>query len=753
MVRLFLFVVGIMIWSFCPGQIHGVVVDEHGESIPGATVQLAGGTQGTVTDAQGYFQLWPAEGSGQLVVRSVGFKMYQMDFRYDGKVLALGQIALRASDLNLESVVVTGTLTPVSVSASPVKIEVLTSKHFNTYLPAAASSVMDGIKLINGVQEVVACGVCFTNNISLNGLPGPYTSVLLDGSPVYGSLASVYGLNGIPNMIIDRLEVIKGPNSTLYGSEAMAGVINVITKDPETQPTFSLDWMGTTHTELFGSVGYTYKGDHVSGFTGLNVGYIGEFQDKNHDGFSDVVNMDRWALFSKWKVKMKKAQQLSIAAKLYYEDRRNGVEDFLENRNYRTLRGSASVYGESIYTRRAEIFGTYQFVAGSGLKLDYSLSHHDQDSYYGADRYIARQQIAFSNLIWSHEWRNHQVVSGLTNRFQYYDDNTVATREDQSNQPERQWIPGVFVQDEWQLTSALSILSGLRLDHYGVHGPILSPRLSAKWKSGQWTTFRTNLGTGFRVVNLFSEDHAFVTGQRQVLIIESLNPERSMNGSANANHVFTWGQSQGMLDIDVFYSLFTNKIIPDYDQPGLIVYANAPGHATSRGLGLNWSQEFAIPFSFTSGFTVQRSEMTEWESGNKVRSPLPFAPLWSAVMTANYEMKALALQVGWSARVTGPMYLPEVYDLDVHGMPLPEPRALRSNAFMIHNIQFTRTMSKKLQLYGGVQNLFNYWQPESPMTGYNDPNYPIGFSPSFDTSYAYAPINGREFYLGIQWSF
>ena len=179
---------------------------------------------------------------------------------------------------------VTGTMQPTFVSASPVKIDVVTAKHLNTYIPGAATSVVEGMSLINGVQEVVACGVCFTNSISINGLPGPYTAVLMDGSPIYGNLASVYGLNGIPSMIIDRFEVIKGPSSTLYGSEAVAGVINIITKDPENQPVFSADVMGTSHSESFGNFSVAPSIGKSNGFLGLNYAYINDFDDENNDG-------------------------------------------------------------------------------------------------------------------------------------------------------------------------------------------------------------------------------------------------------------------------------------------------------------------------------------------------------------------------------------------------------------------------------------------------------------------------------------
>ncbi|WP_420578126.1 TonB-dependent receptor [Ekhidna sp.] len=722
-----------------------VQVDNDG--FPGATVRLLDTEYGTITGADGTFTLTDIpEGSYQLEVRSVGFKIIKQEI----SVPSINSLNfdLEESTLTMDEVVVTGTMQPTFVSRSPVKVEVITAKHLNTYTPAAATSVVEGISLVNGIQEVVACGVCFTNSISINGLPGPYTAILMDGSPIYGNLASVYGLNGIPSMIIDRFEVIKGPSSTLYGSEAVAGVINIITKDPSNQPLFSADVMGTSHYESFGNFSLAPKIGKTSGFIGLNYAYINDFDDRNGDGFGDNINLDRISLFSKWDISRPSEKRFTISGKYYYEDRRNGVKEFLENRNYQELRGSNEIYGESIYTYRYELFGTYELATSEKIRLDYSLSTHEQDSYYGADYYQASQDILFTNLIWDKPLKNHQLTTGLTSRYQTYNDNTIATESNGENQPDNQYIPGLFLQDEWSISDHFTALSGLRLDHYEGHGLIPAPRLSLKYKPGEWTTLRSNFGTGFRIVNLFTEDHAFVTGQREVVIEEELQPEESYNFSLNLNHVYTLGASQGMIDIDAFYTYFTNKITPDYSDEDQIRYANTDGFAVSKGIGISIQQELAFPLAFNAGINIQN--VTEKENGEK--REIEFAPSWTGIFTANYQYKPWNLTLAYTARLTGPMALPEVYDLDENGNPLPNPRPTSSSTFAIHNLQVAKDFKNGWSVYGGLQNIFDYVQPWSPLTGTNDPNANLGFSDSFDTAYAYSPIHGREVYIGVSWS-
>lgn len=728
------------------------------EVIPGATVGIIGTAEGTVTDANGSFKLGGLEAENYKVeIRSIGHKPQVIAIDLTENSVEGYLIKMEESVLDMNAVVITGTMQPTFISQSPIKVEVVTAKHVSTYMPAAATGVVESISLVNGVQEVVACGVCFTNSISINGLPGPYTAILMDGTPIYGSLASVYGLNGIPSMIIDRFEVIKGPSSTLYGSEAVAGVINIITKDPSNQPIFSADVMGTSHFESFGNFAFSPKLKNADGFIGLNYAYVNNFDDVNDDGFSDIASMDRISLFTKWNIHRKSEKPFSISAKYYYEDRRNGVEEFLRDRNYKSLRGNGEIYGESIFTNRFELFGTYVFNTAESLKLDYSFSSHFQDSYYGSDYYKADQRIGFLNFIWDKSINKHQILGGLTARYQTYDDNTVATEKVIGsiieNNPDDQFIPGIFLQDEWGLTEDFTLLGGMRMDHYENHGLIFSPRLNAKLKAGDWTTLRANFGTGFRIVNLFTEDHAFVSGQREVVISEELLPERSYNFALNANHIFSIGQSQGSIDVDAFYTYFTNKIIPNYDDPASILYENTNGYAVTKGLSLSISQEYSFPLAMNLGINIQDATETEPDDKgeNQVRK-IEFAPNWSGVFTANYKLKKLNTTIAYTINVTGPMTLPTVFDLDENGTENPNPRPTRSESFAIHNLQMNKKLNANFEVYGGVQNIFNYVQAYSPLIGFNDPNANPGFSNSFDTSYAYGPIHGREFYLGLSWS-
>ena len=695
-------------------------------------------------------------GTYTLYFSCMGYKADSLDVTVSTTNVHLGDVQLKPSSLGLNELVVSGTLRPVHLSNSAVRIEVVNSKQLLKSM--APTNLMESLGMINGVQEVLSCGVCYTNAISINGLPGNYTAVLIDGSPLYGNLASLYGLNGIPIQILDRYEVIKGPNSTLYGSEAMAGVINIITKDPAKQPDFSADVMVTSHMESFGNIAIAGGKGKWKQFTGLNYGYINDYDDLNQDGFGDMINLDRIGLFSKWSYDMQDGKKLVVNLKGFYEDRRNGVQEYLDDRAYRDIRGNDSIYGESILTERIELFGHYDLPTKKQMRLDYSFSKHIQDSYYGSDGYEALQDVGFGRLTWDERIKKHQLTSGLSLRYQFYNDNTVATSRLEGlksvDAPDLQIIPGIFIQDEWTVNDRLTLLSGMRVDHYNKHGFIPSPRLSGKLKTGKWTNWRVNLGTGFKVVNLFAEDHAFVTGQREVVIQEKLRPEQSYSVSTSVNRIVNIGSSAGSFDLSAFYTHFTNKILPDYSEAGKILYANGKGQTISQGVSLSFSQEFEFPLSYQLGLNALEVFSQEEVNGILEKTPINFSSKWSGNLSVNYRIKKHEIILAATSRFNGPMHLPEVFDFESNGELSDISRPRLSQPFLLQNVQITKVFVKsRFELYAGIANLFNFLPPFSPLVGFNDPNAAPGFSKSFDTAYAYAPFHGREVYLGVRWNY
>src|SRR5690606_19307641 len=242
----------------------------------------------------------------------------------------------------------------------------------------------------------------------------------------------------------------------------------------------------------------------------------------------------------------------------------------------------------------------------------------------------------FGQIYWDKSFGTHHILAGASLRYTLYDDNTPATAsaDGSENEPSETNLPGIFIQDEIQFNPENTLLLGYRYDYDKNHGSIHSPRLAYKWNSfNKRHTLRGSFGTGFRVVNLFTEDHAALTGSREVIIKEQLKPEKSYN--ANLNYVGRFNSDFMNLDFDLtgFYSYFTNKILGDYDvDPNQIVYQNLKGHAISQGISLNLNFSFGFPLRFSTGITymdVFRKEKNEENTEEKIEEW--FAPKCSGL--------------------------------------------------------------------------------------------------------------------------
>jgi outer membrane receptor for ferrienterochelin and colicins len=747
----FLFSTLVPSFALCQtGIIHGRITSS-GKPLEAATVKLLKSSKSTLTDSAGYFKLENVS-RGELVLHAsnVGYKHSTQIVRLTSDTAEVN-LDLVSNKVDLNEIVVTGTLKEVRRMESPVPVEVYTPTFFKKN---PTPNIFDALQNVNGVRPQLNCNVCNTGDIHINGLEGPYTMVLIDGMPIVSSLSTVYGLSGIPNSLVERIEIVKGPASSLYGSEAVGGLINIITKKPGNAPAFSMDVMSTSWRELSTDIGFKLgRADKALSLTGISYFKYGNVVDNNQDRFTDVTLQDRISVFQKWNFARKQNRMFTLAGRYYYEDRWGG--DIRWNKSFR---GGDSIYGESIYTKRYELLGTYQLPFTEKFLLSFSFNDHKQDSRYGTTSYVAEQQISFAQLTWDKSIKSHDLLAGAALRYTYYDDNTVGTATFGKNMPQRTWLPGVFVQDEISLAKKHKLLLGLRYDYNSVHGSILTPRVAYKYSIDDNTIVRLNAGQGFRVVNLFTEDHAALTGSRKVEIVQKLKPEKSYNGNLNILKKFYTSSGNFIgVDLTAWYTWFNNRIIADFNtDPDKIVYDNLNGHAVSKGLSLNVDMNFLSSLKVMLGATLQ--DVASFEGGKKEYQLLTekYAATWSV----SYKIRSAGIALDYTGNLYGPMKLPVLGPLD--------PRRDESPAWSLQNIQLTYEKIKSLEIYGGLKNLFN-WTPNrnNPfiIARTHDPfdrqvEYdadgqikatPLNpYALSFDPTYLYAPNQGIRFFLGVR---
>ncbi|MEO9892609.1 TonB-dependent receptor [Aurantibacter sp.] len=722
-------------------------VSDGDSTIPFANVYLDNTAYGASSDEQGNFILKNIPiGEYTLKAKSLGYLNYSKKISVaKDKTIT---IVLTPTSEQLEETVVTGTLKAVRRSESPVPVEVY-SPTFLKKNPTA--NIFEALQNVNGVRPQINCNVCNTGDIHINGLEGPYTLVLIDGMPIVSGLSTVYGLSGIPNSLIEQIEIVKGPASSLYGSEAVGGLINIITKNALNAPrvaadAFMTDW-GEYNLDVGAKIDISQK---TSLLLGINYFNFDNPIDNNGDNFTDLTLQDRISIFQKWNIKRDENRIFSVAGRFFYEDRWGGELQWTPD-----YRGGNEIYGESIYTTRWEILGKYQLPLKEKLMLSFSYNDHAQNSVYGDVAYIADQRIGFTQLTWDKKVGNNDLLAGAAMRYNYYNDNTTATTT-----ADEVVIPSLFVQNELNISKQHSLLLGMRYDYDKRHGNIWTPRAAYRFKVSDNDIIRINAGTGFRVVNLFTEEHAALTGARDVIVTEELDPEQSFN--VNLNYLKKIYSSNGIyanIDASVFYTNFSNAILPDYDtNPNQIIYNNLDGKSVSQGISINVDVNFPSGLKLLLGGTLQDVSQTE----NGITSRQILTESYTGTWNIGYNFRKIDLSIDYTGNIYGPMRLPTLGEND--------PRKDYSPTWSIQNIQFTYKGIKDFELYGGVKNLLD-WTPNNgnpfiiarahdpfdknvtfdnngdAVATANNPN-----ALTFDPSYVYGPNQGIRTFFGVRYS-
>jgi outer membrane receptor for ferrienterochelin and colicins len=657
----------------------------------------------------------------------------------------------------LDEISVLGTIKEVNRLENPIITDVYDKKFF-TKNPTP--NLLDMMDRMNGVRSQVNCNVCGTGDIHLNGLEGPYTLIVLDGVPIVGGLSSVYGLSGIPSFLLDRIEITKGPASSVYGSEAVAGVIHAFTKKPTKNPEIQVQNFTTSHLESNTDLGINFLlGKKIHSFSSLNHFYNHLKLDQNGDNFTDIPMQHRFSAFQKFQFERKDKKIFTVNGRYLQEKRWGGELNWNEN-----FLGGDSIYAEAINIKRGELNIMYQLPVKEKILIVTHLNFHQQRSFYGTTQFDANQELAFFQATWDKNIKNHQFFSGITYRETHYDDNTVLTQSSDSipiNEKLITRIPSAFWQHDLKIKEKATILYSLRADYHSEHKFIFTPRLAYMHKLSDKLQLRIHAGTGFRIVNLFSEDHASLTGSRQIVITENLNPERSKSINASISYLKKIKQNLNFeMDVQGFYTYFSNRIIPDYlTNSTQIIYSNSSGYAQSLGTSIDFKLIKNNHFYFQTGITFM--EVNSVENGIKEQQLL--TEKVSGNYTFSYSFQNFPLTIDYTGNVVGPMRLPILSELD--------PRPEYSKAYSIQNIQFTYKTKKEIAFFGGIKNILN-WTPaknipfliarssdpfdkgvETTSEGTILATSSNPFALSFDPAYVYAPNQGIRFFVGFRMTF
>jgi outer membrane receptor for ferrienterochelin and colicins len=649
----------------------------------------------------------------------------------------------------IHEMVYTGTLKEMRKDDFAIPVEIYNQEHF---LKNNVTNLYEAIAMVSGIQANIDGAIDGSGDIEINGQDGPFTLVMIDGMPVSSGNAGLYSFAGIPIGMIERIEVIKGPASTIYGSDAMSGVVNVITKNPEHVSQFFGDVRATTYGETNAEVGAQIPAGRATGMVNVSVYDMNTRWDKDHDGYTDIPLTNRATLFTKWTFRNKYKKLSSVFGRYLFENRLGGQLAY-----NKSLIGSDSVYGQTSRTNRYEIFGNFALpLEKLDMTVQASYTDHRQDSWYGAQPFFNEERNARLQYTYDNKTRNiSDLTVGACYRLYWYNDNLHNPADTAagvlSHWPLVNHYIAAFIQDMIHVNKNNEILAGIRYEYNTLYaGNAICPRFDYKWMDDSHADIlRYSIGTGFKTPDIFIDDTYAYQNGKFIVINGDIKTEYCYGTQLDFERKV---HKNGNFDIDgnVFFNTIINKIEADINsRPDAVVYTNDGTVNIFYGLNLKTEMNFNFPLRATVAFTLLRNvDLSKNAAGQIVYDQVVNAPKFTSTYTVSYTFEKPAVTLDWTGLINSPMLLNTEND---------DYRSLTSPWYCLMNIQVTKKFKDGIEIYGGINNLLNF-RPQNVLIGANDPfnknvsdlnTNPHNYT--FDSSYIYAPNEGILGFIGLRW--
>jgi len=758
-------------------NIYGHVVSGS-EHLPFVTISIKGTTIGVTTDATGHYRLLDLPvGHLTLTAQFLGYKPQSIQVVIQkGESIEI-DFELEEDILGLEEVVVTADRSESNRTEASTIVNSITPKLFDI---TQSVNLSEGLNFTPGVRTENNCQNCGFTQVRMNGMAGPYSQILINSRAIFSGLAGVYGLELIPASMIERVEVVRGGGSALYGSNAIAGTINLILKDPINNTfEFGIN-SGLTGVGMKGAgdpaadFSANFNSSVVSDDNNTGMALYGFYRDRkpfdaNGDSYSEIASLKNTTIGTRLFHRFGSRGKLIGDFFHIVEDRRGGNKfDYIEHEAdiaeslKHKITTAALTYEQ--YFRDTDLFSVF----ASGQRVH-------RDSYYGANKslkdYGNTQDFSYTlGTQYKANFVNSNIIMGIENTGAWLTDKKLGYLDVENALIENgfiQSIPhtenvvvadqttnttGIFAQYEYQWEK-LQVSAGARFDHYEVadkenadalnSGNVLSPRLTVKYDVFDYLQARMSYSQGYRAPQIFDEDlHIETTGSRKVIHENSPNliQETSHSYMASLDFNKEIGQVYFGLLLEGFYTKLNNPFANEYSAPdadGTVIYTriNAEKGAFVSGLNVEINVVPTRDLSFKGGFTFQQSKYEEAQEFNEtkfLRTPNEYGYL-----TADWQAtKNLGLSA--SGDYTGKMLVP------YFGTTIENPEAgeLRASG-TFYDIGFKvrydiKMKGATIQLFSGVKNILNAYQDDFDNGVNRDPGY------------MYGPISPRTIYAGIK---
>ena len=692
------------------GRVALTVVTEAGVPLEGARVTA--GERSTRTGAAGQAELTIPSGPVTLHVERIGYAAsdFQLSVPEGGEVEA--RVVLEADALEIEEVLVTSTRSGRRIEDEPLRVEVIGREEVEEKLQMTPGDIAMLLNETAGLRVQTTSPSLGGASVRIQGLRGRYTLLLSDGLPLYGGQSGALGPLQIPPMDLGQVEVIKGVASALYGSTALGGVVNLISRRP--RPEREVLFNATTRG---GGDAVLWLADDPEGPWGWSL--LGGL----HGQIMANIDDDAWADLPSFR-------RVVVRPRVVWDDGegrsvRATIGTMVEDRNGGTVDGgltsAGTPFSEELNTRRVDAGVIGRFLTGSGglLAVRSSGSFQRHEHGFGNVRERDRHLTAFGEASFSATDGAHTWVLGGALQTDAY------RAKDVTDFDYTHTVPSLFVQDEVRLTRSFVVSGSARMDRHNVYGTFVSPRVSALLRSDPWTVRVSGGGGYFAPTPLLEEVEAVGLGRLGPLPAD-LKAERGRSASLDV------GRQAGPMELNV--TLFGSQV----NDP--VIVGPAPGGGLSLENGSDpvrtWGTELlarynAAPFHVTSTYVFTRS--TEMVDG--VRSEVPLTPRHTMGIVGAWEEEEWG-RIGLEFYFTGRQELED------------DPYRSRSRRYLIVGVMVERRLENGVRLFLNAENLLDArqtrWSPLLRPSQAPDGRW---------VTDVWAPLDGRTINAGVRVGF
>lgn len=727
----------------------GHVLDERtGEHLPFVNIQVKGTDFGTVTDESGHYLLKDLPVGKQTIVFSyVGYETLELPVTLiEDKTVEL-KATIREASHQLNSVVVTANRYATKRQETATIVNVLSPRLFET---TAVSCVADALNFQPGLRVENTCSNCGKTDLRINGLQGQYTQILMDSRPVFSSMASVYGMEQVPAAMIDRIEVMRGGGSAVYGANAIAGVVNIITKEPVR------NFVNISNTSSINEhAGYDISTD-LNGSVLSENRKIGAYIFANHrtrsaydrdkDGYSEIPQLRSTTAGTR--LFFKTSAYSKITAEYHH------TSDYRRGGNNRDEEPFKADIAEQL---------RHNIDAGS-LAFDwYSEDNRHFVSAYAAIQHIGRESYFGTAHDTAAYGRSSDLTSntGLQYRFSYpcgrmVGDLTIGAEYNYNGLNDKMLgyhreinqhvhVVGGYVQNEWKNTQ-WSILLGARLEkHNLLKNVVVNPRASFRYTPIEGLVFRAGYSSGYRAPQAYDEDlHVAAVGGNVSLIAldPNLKPEYSHSATLSVDWYKQFGKWEVNLTGEGFYTYLQDVFFlreEGTDKAGNVLFTrtNAAG-AWVGGLNFEGKVAYGPLFSLQLGYTYQQSQYTvaqQWSPDVPAAKRMLHTP--DHYGYALIDIKPVTdFTISINGKVTGSMIVPHLAGY------IPQNEETKTPSFWDFGIRLAYDVHLYkhycLEISCGVKNILDQFQRD------------LDKGPNRDASYIYGPSTPRTYFVGLR---